>query len=79
MIDEKKDCVAKLQLKITVKTLRKCYDSSRVAAKHTDKQTQDTETSKHLDRKTKAHTYKQIHKQSYKWTHAQREVNKNEK
>ena len=60
MIDEKEDCY-KIKLAITVNTFAKYNDSSRVAAKQTNKQTRrlrDTETGEHLGRKTKRHTYK---------------------
>ena len=71
MIDENNDCVTKSKLTITVKTLCKYNDRSRVAAKQ-KKQTdrlKDTETDKHLSRKhtkgTKRYTYKETHKQTY--------------
>ena len=45
MIDENNGCVTKSKLTITVKTLSKYNDRSRVAAKQTNKQT-DSETQK---------------------------------
>ena len=48
MIDEKEDCY-KIKLAITVNTFAKYNDSSRVAAKQTNKQTnkqEDSETQK---------------------------------
>ena len=44
--------LTKLKLTITVKTLSKCNDRSRVAAKQTNR-LRDTETGKYLDRKRK--------------------------
>ena len=84
MIDANKDCVTKSNLTMTVKTLRKYNDRIRVAAKQTsNKQAnrlRDTETNKHLGRKTyltNKKTYLKIEAQvDILWTHAQRELNK---
>ena len=57
------------------KDTSKYNDRSRVAAKHTNR-LRDTETGKHLGRKKKRHTSKYNHKQIYKWTHGQRQINK---
>ena len=77
--------VTKSNLTITVKTLTKYNDRSKVAAKQTNKQTnrlRDKETDKHLGRKIKKKTYLQLdllllqlelHLLS---THIQKEVNK---
>ena len=40
MIDENNDCVVKSKLTMTIKTLSKYNDRSRVAAKQTNRQTQ---------------------------------------
>ena len=50
MIDENKGYVAKSKLTITVKTLGKYNDRSRVAAKQTNR-LRNTEVDKHLARK----------------------------
>ena len=50
MIDENNGCITKSKLTITVKTLSKYNDRSRVAAKQTNI-LKDTETDKHLGKK----------------------------
>ena len=61
MIDENSGCITKSKLTITVKTLSKYNDRSKVAAKQTNR-VRDTETDKYLGRKhtkgRKKHTYK---------------------
>ena len=69
MIDKNNGCITKSKLTITVKTLSKYNDPSRVTARQTNKQTnkqtniiRDTETDKHLGKKhtkgRKIHAYK---------------------
>ena len=50
MIDENNGCITKSKLTLTVKTLSKYNDRSRVAAKQTNI-LKDTETDKHLGKK----------------------------
>ena len=78
MIDEKEDCY-KIKLAITVNTFAKYNDSSRVAAKQTNKQT-NKKTQRHRNwrtfRQKDKKTYSQIDTQvNLQWTYAHREVN----
>ena len=83
MIDKNNGCVTRSKLTITVKTVSKGNDRSRVVAQ-TNKQTnrlRGTVTDKHLGRKhtkgRKRHIYIQIDAQTdLLWTHAHKEFNK---
>ena len=76
MIDENKDYDTKSKLTITAKKLSKTNVRSKVAPKQENKQTHRHRNWQNLGRKTKTHTYIYTHKQTYKWSHVQREVNK---
>ena len=62
MIDETNGYIIKSKLTMTVKTLSKYNDQSRLACKKTKKILRDTETDKHLGRNhtkgRKIHAYK---------------------
>ena len=79
MIDENKDYVIRSKLTITVKTHNKNNDKNKVATNQTNKRTKK-QTHRHrnwqnLGRKTKIHTYKYTHNQTYKCTHIKRDRN----
>ena len=79
MIDENKGYVAKSKLTITVKTLGKYNDRSRVAAKQTNR-LRNTEVDKHLARKhtkgRKRHTSNRPTSTLTVDTRSERELNK---
>ena len=56
MIDENEDCVIKSKLTITVKTVSKYNERSRVAAKQANKQSQRQTNWRTFSQKKKGHT-----------------------
>ena len=56
MIDENEDCVTKSKLTITVKTVSKYNERSRVAAKQANKQSQRQRNWRTFSQKKKGHT-----------------------